>query len=893
MRFEKTLATAPKSCCFVFMPPFLQQLLGPSLLLGLCGLAAAQQPDYQKLFDDHYLPQITEILKRGEYRTAELACDEALRRGQTNPKWQTLRLTAIREQGRIKDVAKELPTLVDRHSEDLEFLVAAHDLYSSVGLREQAAEALTNFNEAALKKPLKDRTAEELVAMGKAAYALGADPNKVLDEFYAAAKKKDPKLVAAYLAAGDLALEKYDYSRASKEYKAGLKQSAQDPDLRFGLARSFFPGDREEAIANADRVLSLNAKHVGAKLMKVEHLINSERYEEAQPLLGSILIVNPNEPQALAFRSVIATVHENDPAAADAAREKALDANAKNPMVPHLIGRSLSRRYRFEDGAQLQRQALEWDPDFTAAKMQLASDSMRLGDEETAWKLAEEVAAADPFNVLAFNYTQLRKQLESYGEVKTDKFRIRMREDEIDIYGDRALAILNEAYDVLCQKYNLQLEDQTLVEFFAEQQDFAIRTFGELGGAGYLGVCFGSVITMNSPASSASGFSNWEATLWHEFCHVVTLTATRNRMPRWLSEGISVYEEAARNPIWGQHMTPDYRSRILVDENVTPVGELSSAFLNAESGEDLMFAYFQSALVVEFLLEEYGQDAFNAILAELATGTPINPSIEKHAEELEPLEAKFSAFVRTRAEAYGDGVDWAKPEEVSPRDLAALTAFLDANPKNFWARQIFTISRLAAEDWQTAAESAQALIDLFPDYIGEQNGYMLLARAHRVMDDTAAEASALRELAKRSADVTPAYQRLLEIDLEAENWEQLLANADRQMAVNPFIKTAHHCKACAAQALGKNDDAIVSYEKLLQLGPTSPADVNFQLARLFRENDGERAKRHLLDSLVDAPRFRDAHNMLIELSAPAPEPKPATPGIPPLPAPSPTPKPNP
>lgn len=882
------------------MPPFFQQLLAPALLFALGGFAVAQQPDYQKLFDDHYLPQITEVLKRGDYRTTELACDEALRRGQTNPKWQILRLTAIREQGRRKDVAKELPTLVERHSEDLEFLVAAHDFYISLGLKDQAAEALANFNEAALKKPLKDRTASELVAMGRAAYALGADPNKVLDEFYAAAKKKDPKLIAAYLAAGDLALEKYDYSRASKEFRAGLKQAAQDPDLRYGLAKAFMPSDREEAIGNADKVLAYNPRHVGAQLLKVEHLVNSERYDEAQATLASVILVNPSEPRALAFQSAIATIHENDSAAAEAARDKALASNAENPIVPHIIGRVLSRKYRFEDGAEQQRQALEWDPDFTDAKMQLASDSMRLGDEETAWKLAEEVSEADPFNVLAFNYTQLKKQLEAYGEIETEHFIIRMREDEIGIYGDRALEILEEAREVLCEKYNLEMEEQTLVEFFAEQQDFAIRTFGELGGAGYLGVCFGTVITMNSPGSSASGFSNWEATLWHEFCHVVTLTATKNRMPRWLSEGISVYEEAQRNPVWGQRMTPAYRKRILIDEKVTPVGALSSAFLNAESGEDLMFAYFQSSLVVEFLIEEYGQKAFNAILTELATGTPINPSIEKHTEELVPLEAKFLTFIKTRADEYGGDVDWSEPEELDPRNLPAVVEFMNANPKNFWARQIFTLSRLAAEEWQAAAESAQVLIDLFPDYVEEQNGYMLLARAHRAMDDTDAEAAALRELAKRSADVTPAYQRLLEIDLEAENWPQLLANADRQMAVNPFIKRAHYCKACAAQALGKKDAAIVSYEKLLQLGPPSPADVNFQLARLFRENDGERARRHLLDSLVDAPRFREAHEMLVELSEPKPKPKPAPkPATPPAPfppgtpTPEPSPKPNP
>jgi len=45
-----------------------------------------------------------------------------------------------------------------------------------------------------------------------------------------------------------------------------------------------------------------------------------------------------------------------------------------------------------------------------------------------------------------------------------------------------------------------------------------------------------------------------ESTLWHELAHVVTLSATHNRMPRWLSEGISVYEERQRDPAWGMKM---------------------------------------------------------------------------------------------------------------------------------------------------------------------------------------------------------------------------------------------------------------------------------------------------------------------------------------------------
>ena len=141
-------------------------------------------------------------------------------------------------------------------------------------------------------------------------------------------------------------------------------------------------------------------------------------------------------------------------------------------------------------------------------------------------------------------------------------------------------SLLGEAKRVLCDKYDLSLDEPITVEIFPNQNDFAVRTFGMPGGEGFLGVCFGRVITANSPASQSAAPSNWESTLWHEFCHVVTLEITRNRMPRWLSEGISVYEERQADDRWGERMTPQYRALILGGQ-MKPVGELSDAFLSA------------------------------------------------------------------------------------------------------------------------------------------------------------------------------------------------------------------------------------------------------------------------------------------------------------------------
>ena len=71
------------------------------------------------------------------------------------------------------------------------------------------------------------------------------------------------------------------------------------------------------------------------------------------------------------------------------------------------------------------------------------------------------------------------------------------------------------------------------------------------------------MVTANSPASQTGHEANWQAVLWHEFCHVITLQMTENKMPRWLSEGISVYEEKQENKTWGQVMNAKYRDMVL------------------------------------------------------------------------------------------------------------------------------------------------------------------------------------------------------------------------------------------------------------------------------------------------------------------------------------------
>jgi tetratricopeptide (TPR) repeat protein len=69
----------------------------------------------------------------------------------------------------------------------------------------------------------------------------------------------------------------------------------------------------------------------------------------------------------------------------------------------------------------------------------------------------------------------------------------------------------------------------------------------------------------------------------------------------------------------------------------------------------------------------------------------------------------------------------------------------------------------------------------------------------------------------------------------------------------------------ASEELGRDEQAIESYRRLLLLDPADPADVNYRLGRLLQYKDPSGAKRHVLLALAEAPRFRKAHSLLLKI----------------------------
>jgi hypothetical protein len=320
-------------------------------------------------------------------------------------------------------------------------------------------------------------------------------------------------------------------------------------------------------------------------------------------------------------------------------------------------------------------------------------------------------------------------------------------------------------------------------------------------------VCFGSVITANSPASQGETPASWEATLWHEFCHVVTLNKTRNRMPRWLSEGISVYEEQLADPTWGQAITPQYRQMLLGDE-LTPVSQLSGAFLSAKSPLHLQFAYFESCLVVEYLAEKHGAEALNKILVDLGDGLTINETLERHTGSLATLDEEFAKYARERAKGMAPSADWAEPELPRRADRDAITAWLRDHPNNYPALARLAAELIRAGEWRAAQPTLEKMVELFPDDVGPSSPYRMLARVFHELGETRAERAVLQQLYERSASCVDAFERLGELAVSDGDWEMARSVAKRWLAVNPLTPAPHRLASVAAGKLNDPNLAV-------------------------------------------------------------------------------------
>src|SRR5229473_1524929 len=433
-----------------------------------------------------------------------------------------------------------------------------------------------------------------------------------------------PKDAGINTAWGELFLEKYNRADALKSFQAALQEDQKFGPALLGSARALADDNPPQAAAFAKKALEVNPSDVGAQLFLAGHAVDAGHRDEARKVIQTALAVNPSSLDAHALLAALAYVEDNTKEF-DAEVAKVLAMAPSYGEVYRVSGDLAARNYRFDEAVALVRRALELDPRSARSLADLGVHLLRTGDEPGARQALEASFKIDAYDPVTFNLLQMMDTLDKFVTVKDGDVVLRMHKDEAPLLQDYALSLAHRALDTLSRRYGFTPKGPILVEIFPKHDDFAVRNVGLPGMIGALGACFGRVVTMDSPRARPPGEFQWEATLWHELAHVVTIQMSNQRVPRWLTEGISVYEEKLARPDWARGQDMDF-AQMLNDKAAFTVKDLNGAFTNPRS---ISIAYFEASLLVDHIVRTFGDGGLHRLLRAYGQGLETEAALKQ------------------------------------------------------------------------------------------------------------------------------------------------------------------------------------------------------------------------------------------------------------------------
>jgi tetratricopeptide (TPR) repeat protein len=668
----------------------------------------------------------------------------------------------------------------------------------------------------------------------------------------------DPRINTEW---GDLFLEKYAKSDAAKSYQEALKTEPEYGPALVGMARALMDENPPQAAAVAQRALKVNPNDAGAQLVLANIAVYQDKKAEVKSAVDAVLAVNPKHLEGLAMKAAMAYVEGRDQEY-QAAVAEALKIHPTYGEIHRIVGSITAHYYRFDEAVEHTRKAIALDRENIRAVADLGTQLMRTGDERNARRNLEAAFRIDKWDVMTYNLLELLDRLEPFDTIKEGDMVIRLAPEESPVMRNYVPALARESLDALSKRWEFTPKGPILVEMFTRHDDFAVRTLGLPGMIGALGACFGRVVTLDSPSARAPGTFNWGETLWHELAHVITLQLSANRLPRWLSEGTSVYEERRARSDWGREMDIPF-ARAIDRGQVIKIKELNSGFTSSET---INFAYYQASLVVEHIVDTYGQRKLRALVEAYADGSDTETAIKKAlGVDIDELQKGFDASLEKRYAKLRRALT--TPEELKKENLTAdqVKAVADKNPESFVA-QMTAGQALAGANPDAAIEYFEKAAVLIPNAPGEDSPYASIASLSMKKGDKVRAARALESLTAFShTDVASARELVSLLDANKEP-AKMQAALKRVVSVDPFDGASHSQLGKLALTSGDNAEAVRLFRVALAAKPLDKASAHVDLAEaLFKTGQKDEARKQVFEALLIAPSFTRAQDLLLKL----------------------------
>jgi len=370
------------------------------------------------------------------------------------------------------------------------------------------------------------------------------------------------------------------------------------------------------------------------------------------------------------------------------------------------------------------------------------------------------------------------------------------------------------------------------------------------------------VVTLDSPKARPPGTFNWGATLWHEIAHVITLQMSNNRVPRWLTEGISVYEEKRARPEWGREMEVDF-ARALDQGKILTVRDLNTGFSDPRM---ISLAYFEASLLVDHLVSAHGEPNLRRLLRAYGQGLENEAAIkEAYGVSLDQLQASFDSYLDSHFGALRRALR--QPDlPAQGATTAELKALVDTNPESFPLHVLLGQAQARDGDTVGAIRTLERAATLVPSATGPESPHALIAAIAEEKGDTARAIQALEALVKVDHQDVESARRLASLIAPLGDIARSAAAYERVVALDPFDGAAQTSLGRLALQRRDAESAVRAFKVALAAGPADRAAAHLDLAEAYvLSGQLPEAKRQTLYSLEIAPSFEKAQELLLKL----------------------------
>ncbi len=706
--------------------------------------------------------------------------------------------------------------------------------------------------------------ARDLYAIAGATAWLGrSDPQlfKQAVRIYDDAIRRDPSDLSASITLGELLLEKYNNQEAQQAFRQVLDKNDRHPRALLGLARSQHFDYSTEAVVTALSALQFNPRLVPARVFMARLFIELEQYGDARHEAELALEVNPQSLEALSMLGAINHLERNTEAF-DAIEQRVLAINPEYADFYNTLADLAAHNRLYRDAVGFATRAVTLDPQSWRGHGLLGMNQLRIGQMRAGRKSLDQSFAGDPYNVWIKNTLQLADSFREYVEVEKDRFVVVLHGEENDLLREYVETIAREAYAAFKTRYRHDPEQRIRLEMYPDHADFSVRTVG-LAGVGLLGVCFGPVVAMDSPAARTRGAFNWGSTLWHELAHVFHLSITDNRVPRWFSEGLAVYEEQIARPGWGGDVDPGFLLAYL-DGRLLPVSQLNNGFVRPTYPEQVAHSYFQASLVFEFIDARWGFDVIRDTLYAYRESSGPETLLQRLQIDAETLDADFDQFLRDKyatalaALEGGDSVS-AELDPSRPPDTTEV-------PDRYFEQLRFGNLLFEQENDELAELFLRKAQQLFPEYAGGDSAYWLLAALYARQGDYERAEAELAKMIAINAEHYEAHRSLARLRAQRGDDAGAAAALEAAIYIYPYDLDLHEAMAQHQAALENWSLVARARRSLLALDPVDRAEAFYQLAFAYHQaGDRAGAREQILYALEIAPNFTLAQDLLLTL----------------------------